>query len=82
MTNFQPFQDEEASFDIDDLTIENRLDRIAIYGSLQITRDKIGLQRAREIREVINAALQILEKEDLPDHVPLAPTDLTDNPFN
>src|SRR3982074_444499 len=50
MSNFKPFKNEEESLIIDDLTIENRLDRVSLYGSVQLTRDKTGLQQARQLQ--------------------------------
>ncbi len=57
MTQLQPFQDEATSLALDQLTIENRLDRIEIYGSLQITRDKAGLALARELKALLDATV-------------------------
>jgi hypothetical protein len=82
MAAFKPFEDEEASVAIDDLTIENRLDRISIYGSVQITKDKAGLQHARKLKELIDAAVVTLEKENLPDHVVVTPPQKVKNPFD
>jgi len=56
-----PFENETQSIQIDELTIENRLDRIELYGALVITRDQIGLQRALEIQTLINATVQSLQ---------------------
>ena len=81
MSPIQAFANETDSITIGDLTIENRLDRLEIYGSVQITRDKEGLALAQELKSLLDAALQVLESEDLPDQVPLAPTDEVDNPF-
>jgi hypothetical protein len=81
MPAFKPFENEEDAITIDDLTIENRLDRIEIYGSLQITRDKAGLHLAKELKELIDATVKALESENLPDHVPIKPTEKIDNPF-
>lgn len=78
---FQAFQNETDSLVIDDLTVENRLDRISLYGSMQITRDQAGLSHARALKALVDAALTLLESETLPDHVTLAPPDETDNPF-
>ena len=44
MTKFTPFADDAASMAIDKLTIENGQQQISLYGSLDITRDKAGLQ--------------------------------------
>jgi hypothetical protein len=81
MSTIKPFQNEADSVVIGELTIENRLDRIELYGSLQITKDKEGLKLAQELKELIDAAVKALQAEDLPDHVPIAPTENVDNPF-
>jgi hypothetical protein len=82
MTTFKPFQNEVESIEIDDLTIENRLDRIELYGSAQITKDKQGLRIAQELRQLIEATVKALEAEkDLPDQVPVTPPDKVRNPF-
>ena len=78
-----PFTNESESLDIGDLTIENRTDRISIYGSIDLTRDKTGLEHARMLMAVIDRVVQVLESErDLPDRI--APPDMPDevpNPF-
>ncbi len=81
MSTLQPFANEADSITIGDLTIENRLDRLELYGSVQITRDKEGLALAQELKALLDATLQILESEDLPDQVSIEPTDEVDNPF-
>ena len=81
-TPLQPFQNESQSLSIGELTIENRVDQIELYGSLAITRDKAGLQRARELKAVLDATLAQLEAAtDLPEQIELRPTDNVDNPF-
>ncbi|MDB5825646.1 MAG: hypothetical protein JWR21_4350 [Herminiimonas sp.] len=82
MTPFKPFQDEKTSLAVDDLTIENRLDRISIYGSIQITKDKAGLQQARKLKELIDATVMALDKASLPDHVAITPSEKVKNPFD
>ncbi len=78
----QPFQNESQSLSIGELTIENRVDQVELYGSLSITRDKTGLQRARELKAVVDATLAQLEAAtDLPEQIELRPTDSVDNPF-
>lgn len=42
----QPFDNETQSLSLGDLTIENRLDQLEIYGSLSITRDQAEIGRA------------------------------------
>lgn len=82
MTSLIPFENETQSINIDELTIENRLDRIELYGALVITRDQIGLQRALEIQSLINATVQSLQEQtDLPQAVEIKPSETIDNPF-
>ena len=77
-----PFENEAQSIQIDELTIENRLDRIELYGALVITRDQIGLQRALEIQTLINATVQSLQAQtDLPHALVIKPSETIDNPF-
>jgi len=82
MPVLQPFENETQSIQIDELTIENRLDRIELYGALVITRDQMGLQRALEIQTLINAAVQSLQAQtDLPQALVIKPSETIDNPF-
>ena len=82
MPVLQPFENETQSIQIDELTIENRLDRIELYGALVITRDQMGLQRALEIQTLINAAVQSLQAQtDLPQELVIKPSETIDNPF-
>ncbi len=81
-TPLQPFQNESQSLGIGELTIENRIDQVELYGSLTITRDQAGLQRARELKAVVDATLAALEATpNLPAQIELRPTDKVDNPF-
>ena len=82
MSVLQPFENETQSIQIDELTIENRLDRIELYGALVITRDQMGLQRALEIQTLINATVQSLQAQtDLPQALVIKPSETIDNPF-
>jgi hypothetical protein len=78
-----PFTNESESLGIGDLTIENRTDRISIYGSIDLTRDKAGLAHARMLKAVLDRVVQALETEkNLPDKI--VPPDRPDevaNPF-
>jgi len=76
-----PFQDESESLQIGGLTIENRVDRVSIYGTIDLTLDKVGLVNARQLKEVLDLTLAELEKSELPDKISLAPADTVDNPF-
>lgn len=81
METIRPFENEAESLQIDELTIENRLDRIAIYGNIEITRDKRGLERARQLQRLFDDTVRVLEAEDLPEAVETIPPDKVPNPF-
>lgn len=46
-----------------DLNIENRLDRVSLYGSVDITRDRAGLEQALRLKGVIDGMVSVLEAE-------------------
>ncbi len=78
----KPFENESDSWSIDQLTIENRVDQLEIYGSLSVTRDKVGLERALRLKDIIDAAVEALQDDAaLPDRITFKPTDSVDNPF-
>ena len=71
MTEMKPFADDSAAIEIGDLKLENGRDRIACYGSLDLTRDKAGLALARQLQGVLGAVVQALEADTaLPDLIP------------
>lgn len=82
MALINPYQNETEALVIGDLNVENRIDRISVYGSVELTRDKAGLQQARMLKEVLDAVVAALEREkNLPDQVPVKPTESVRNPF-
>ena len=82
MPELQPFQNESETLQIGELTIENRIDQLELYGSLAITRDKAGLQQALRLKTLLDAAVLHLQYEkDLPEQVLLRTTDNVRNPF-
>lgn len=77
-----PFDNESDSLVIDELTIENRVDQLEIYGSLAITRDKVGLVYAQQLKQILDATVSKLQNDPtLPDHISFKPGDQIDNPF-
>ncbi len=83
MTTLKPFADDAASVSIGELTVENGTDRIALYGSVDLTRDKQGLAHARALAALLDEAIRLLEADtSLPDAVPppVAPGTVK-NPF-
>ena len=84
MAIIKPFGDDSSSVGIGGLTVENGLDSVVLYGSLEITRDRAGLGLARELAELLNAAVAVLSADpSLPDHVAAeaANSALVRNPF-
>lgn len=79
---FMAYENETDSFIIDNLTIENRLDRISLYGSLDITRDHRGLEYALKLKSIIDASIDTLQRdEQLPEHIDTVKADIVTNPF-
>ncbi len=82
MASIKPYQNEEEALAIGDLNIENRLDRVSVYGSVDLTKDKAGLEQARALKDVVDAVVAALEKEkSLPEQVQVKPTEKVKNPF-
>lgn len=83
METIEPFANESESLQIEDLTIENRLDRISLYGSLEITRDLRGQELAQMMKTLFDAIVERLSQEDLPESIP-PPTNIDEikNPFD
>ena len=66
-----PFQNESEVVTLGNtLTIENRLDRVQIYGQIDLTKDKQGLEYAFELKRQIDTIVEHLKKQDLPDFIP------------
>ncbi len=79
---FMAYENETDSFQIDTLTVENRLDRISVYGSLEITKDKHGLEAALKLKRVIDASIDALKRDkNLPDKIATLPEESLANPF-
>ncbi len=83
MKTITPFANESESLGLGDLTIENRTDRVSVYGSIDLTRDQAGLAHARTLKTLLDKVVQTLEAEqDLPDKVaPPEMPEVVKNPF-
>lgn len=81
----KPYQNESESTQIADLTIENRTDRVSFYGSIDLTRDEVGLSNAKKIKSIIDATVKALEDEQgrgrLPERITVEATTSVPNPF-
>ena len=82
-TRLTPYADDAVSISIGELTIENGKDRIALYGSLDLTRDKKGLAHAKALKTLLDQVVKTLEAAaDLPDApLPAAAAKTVNNPF-
>ncbi|WP_198381519.1 hypothetical protein [Roseomonas sp. KE2513] len=81
---FIPYADEAATMRLDGMMVENRLDRVSLYGSLDLTRDRAGLESARRLQSLLQAAIAVLEGEGerLPQRVVTGEgNDTVRNPF-
>jgi hypothetical protein len=76
-----PFANESESLQLGDLTVENRTDRISIYGSIDLTLDKPGLDHARRLKAILDQTIAEMEKADLPDRITMIEPETLKNPF-
>lgn len=78
---FKPFEQGDESSAIYDLTLENQVDCVSLYGNLQITKDLAGLKTAKALQSFINDVVAALEKGDLPEQIERKPEQDIENPF-
>ena len=78
---FKPFEKGTESSSIEDLTLENDVDCVNIYGNLQITKDKVGLEQAKALQSFLNDVVTALEKEELPEKIERPAEQKINNPF-
>ena len=64
-----PFSNEEEVITIQELTLENRLDRVSIHGSVDITKDQQGLEYAFALKRQIDTIVEYLKKQALPEKI-------------
>ncbi|ENX18146.1 hypothetical protein F889_03031 [Acinetobacter colistiniresistens] len=78
---FKPFEQGDESSAIYDLTLENQVDCVSLYGNLQITKDQAGLKTAKALQNFINDVVAALEQQDLPEQIERQPEQDIENPF-
>jgi hypothetical protein len=82
MLEMKPFENEAETMQIGEMTIENRVDQIELYGSLIIARDRTGLTKALQLKALVDAAvLHLQNANDLPEQVVFKSKDTVFNPF-
>ena len=78
---FKPFEQGDQSSAIYDLTLENQVDCVRLYGNLQITKDQAGLKAAKALQSFINEVVMVLEAQSLPEQIERKPEQEIENPF-
>lgn len=79
---FKPFENGTESHSIHDLTLENQLDCVSIFGNLQISKDQQGLKSAKALQAYLNDIVAHLNKQtDLPEQIELKVEGEIENPF-
>lgn len=69
-----PFENEAEVVTIGELTIENRLDTMSIYGTLDIPKDKEGLERILDLKRQVDTIAAYLKREALPNRISIKNT--------
>jgi len=75
----KPFENDSEAVSLGEMNIENGTRAVALHGSLDITRDKAGLDKARALQDRLAEIVSALEADpDLPDTIaPGAPSGIT-----
>ena len=70
----------------DALTVRNGTTRVIVAGTLELTKDKRGLQAALALKQALDSVVEVLQAEGtLPDRIkdePDAKPGVIDNPFS
>lgn len=79
------FRNEAETRIIHALNIENRLDRVSLHGSVDITHDAEGLALALKLKDMLDGVVAVLSAEqargELPDKITPVTADSVANPF-
>ena len=78
---FKAFESSAQSHSIHDLTLEGDVDRVNIYGNLQITKDQDGLKTAKILQAFLNQMVATLESQTLPEKIKIEESGEIENPF-
>jgi hypothetical protein len=80
--NIKPFQNDSESVQLNGLTIENMRDKVAFFGSIDISLDKEGLQKAQVLKTILDSVVVYMNHLDLPERIKKVPTETIKNPFS
>ena len=82
MSLIHPYENESETASLEGLTIENRTTHISFYGSIHLARDKRGLAMARQLRDLLNDIVGVLEGDAaLPEKIASRDVTTVKNPF-
>lgn len=85
--DFRPYADDESALQLGETTIENHPERLSFTSGFDLTADRRGLEHARVLHAVLQAAIAHLEGLEragrLSDEIgdPPPAFDSVDNPF-
>ncbi len=82
MNHFDAYANESDVISLANLTIENRLDRISLYGDIDLTADQRGLALARQLQSLLERVVAALEARNLPEILPTSAVNTVKNPFD
>lgn len=60
---FKPFADDTSAQTIGGITLENGTDVVNISGSLELSKDRRGLDHAKALRAALDAVVSVLEAD-------------------
>lgn len=61
---FAPFENDHQSMQIGELIFENQTDKVIVYGDIDITKSKKGLEQALKLKQVFNDVVSALQQAD------------------
>ncbi|MFA5217197.1 hypothetical protein [Sulfuricurvum sp.] len=67
---FMAYENDTDGFTIGELQIKNGMEIITIEGTLEITKDRQGLEAALKLKRAVDAAIDALKRDrNLPDSI-------------
>ena len=81
--DFDAFADDGAVLGVGNMDIDNAVDRVTLTGDVVLTKDRQGLQLARQLQAVLDSVVRTLEAENsLPEKVEVESARTVRNPFS
>ena len=64
-----PFKNESEVLTLGDFSVENRLDRVSLFGSLDLTLDQEGQRKAKTLLALLQNVVTAMEAQPLPERL-------------